>query len=118
MDRNLSRSIIKDIEYFYVQTPDELPFYAALPEIRDLVHQEPLLIISRGEKPGGGYIFELISTQIRDDNLVIELKSSDPKPGSVNILMLTYPFVHVRTHHAKTFTVIVNGKLVLKEHCL
>lgn len=118
MNQDLVRSEAKDLEYFYVKTPDELPFFAANPEVISLLHHEPLLIISRGEKPGGGYGFELIGTEIRSDHLMIELISSDPKPGSVNILMLTYPFVYVRTYQAKTFSLIVNGELLLKERRL
>lgn len=116
---NLSKATVDDLEYFYVQSLNELPDFVSLHrDVISVLDEEPLLLITRGKKSTGGYVLEVLDTGIDNDNLIVELHSSDPKPGSMSIMMVTYPYVYVKTGQAKSYSVVVNGKMIVKERSL
>ncbi|MDD2430865.1 MAG: protease complex subunit PrcB family protein [Firmicutes bacterium] len=119
LNRRLPLSKIDDLEYFHIEDSDDLPGFALSNQdlISDL-DNSTCLIISRGEKTSGGYQIDLVSTKFDGDHLTVELNTSDPKPGSMNIMVLTYPWVHVKTKGAKTYSVILNQDLIVKEQYL
>ena len=119
LSRLLPQRKMTDLEYIYIEDAESLPSYAADDEglLRDL-EDGPVLIISRGEKSTGGYHIELIASELEDDHLEIEVTTSDPKPGSFSIMVITHPYVHVKTEGAMTYSVTVNGSVAVERQSL
>mgnify|MGYP000930768812 CR=1 FL=1 len=113
----ISRNAV-DLKYHFVQSPEDVPEFAQTQALFLELKDSPILIISRGSKPTGGYLLKIIDAKIVNDDLKISLISSDPQPGSLNIQVITYPYVYLKTGTAKTFSVKLNNRVIIAEKSL
>ncbi|MFZ5969732.1 MAG: protease complex subunit PrcB family protein [Bacillota bacterium] len=79
-----------------------LPRYKALERaLACKVENEIYVVVTRGEKPTGGYTVEIDGIEkVKEDDktkLVVYAAFTDPKPGDVVTQAVTYPYVVVKT---------------------
>lgn len=89
------------------QIPDKikeiLPRYQALERaLACKVNDAVYVVVTRGEKPTGGYTVDIDKIEkIKEEDrfkLVVYAKFTDPKPGDVVTQAVTYPYIVVKTN--------------------
>lgn len=80
-----------------------LPRYKALERaLACKIDEEVFVIVTRGEKPTGGYTVEIDRiekvTEEGKTKLIVYAKFEDPKPGDVVTQVITYPYVVAKTN--------------------
>jgi len=89
------------------QVPDKineiLPRYKSLERaLACKVDDEVYVVVTRGEKPTGGYTVEVDKIEkVKEDEkfkLIVYAEYEDPKPGDVVTEAITYPYMVVKTN--------------------
>ncbi len=65
------------------------------------VQNSNFVILNMGEKASGGYTIGIESVRETDENIIIKVKETAPKEGSMVTLAITYPFCVVKINSKK-----------------
>lgn len=65
------------------------------------VQKSNFVILNMGEKNSGGYAVGVESVVETDQNIIINVKETSPKPGAMVTQVITYPFCVVKINSKK-----------------
>ncbi|QEK11482.1 protease complex subunit PrcB family protein [Crassaminicella thermophila] len=100
-DDNVSFEVLSE-EMIPQKIQDILPRYKTLERaLACKIDGEIYVIVTRGEKPTGGYTVEIDRIELVDEDnktrMVVYTTFEDPKPGDIVTQVITYPYVAVKT---------------------
>ena len=80
------------------------------------IHQKgDLFVIARGEVPHPGYGVKIAGTEWSWEQLIVDVKWTDPEPDKMYIQVLSYPYVAVRAELPPFTTILFRDADTKKE---
>ena len=75
---------------------EEQAFVQSVFQKRGIHQQGNLFVIARGESPNPGYGVKVVGTEWSWEQLIVDVKWTDPDPGKMYTQVISYPYVVVR----------------------
>lgn len=96
--------------YEVISDEKELPMLLGDQNLQGKIGKEDIktstfVLLNMGEKRTGGFSISVESVREEADKIVIKVKESGPKPGSMVTQALTYPYAVVRVNSKKPIVI-------------